>query len=347
MRCGSQELSPFFSAKSLVHWDRIKKIAEGEIPYPVSAEIDPSNLCNHRCEWCMFKAFKQKHPDSLSEELMISLIKELKDVGVKAITFTGGGEPLMNSSTRTVMLYCKSLGIECGLVTNGGLIDKFSKTIGECCRFVRISLDAGSPETHKAVHNPASGLNYQEILEEMKSLKNAYPGLVVGASFLVCNKNYSEVYKASENVMKTGADYIQIRPVIQGITLSQANVAQAQIFKAKKKLESENFKVYGIMHRFSEVIDMEKRFTKCRATPLITNIGADGNVYICCQLRGNPKFIIGNIKEKSFREIWSSKKHKNVINSINIEKCPVCRYIPYNELIEKIAVKDDVHRNFL
>ena len=43
-------------------------------------------------------------------------------MGSKAITFTGGGEPMIHKNFGEILEYTKSLGYYCGLITNGSVI---------------------------------------------------------------------------------------------------------------------------------------------------------------------------------------------------------------------------------
>jgi len=342
----SDKYIPFNPSKVMFHFDRLRDIVKGDMPAPVTVEIDPSNICNHNCVWCMFADFKKERPVSIPQEKLRSIIIELSKIGVRSITFTGGGEPLCNPATPDAMRLCRDLNVECGLVTNGGLIHDHLETIAKTCKFCRISLDAGTKVTHEKLHRPKAGRRFNEILEDIKTLKRLNPNMTIGVAFLVHDENYYEIEIVTRKVKETKADYIQIRPVIQGISFSTASKAQELIEEARAHAD-DDFKVYAIMHRFTEIFDIKRKFSKCRATPLICSIGADLNVYICCQLRGDPKFIIGNLKDKSFKEIWWSDHHQKIIDSIDITKCPVCRYIPYNEILEKCVLNDQMHRNFL
>src|SRR5437763_1554464 len=44
---------PFSPHKILAHFDRLQRVAAGEFVYPITVEIDPTNVCNHRCQWCV------------------------------------------------------------------------------------------------------------------------------------------------------------------------------------------------------------------------------------------------------------------------------------------------------
>ena len=43
----------FNAHKILNHFDKLQKIAAGQTVFPITVEIDPSNRCNHRCQWCV------------------------------------------------------------------------------------------------------------------------------------------------------------------------------------------------------------------------------------------------------------------------------------------------------
>jgi len=43
-----------FSEFKAIHYiDRLQAICRGELPPPVTVEVDLTNACNHRCIWCM------------------------------------------------------------------------------------------------------------------------------------------------------------------------------------------------------------------------------------------------------------------------------------------------------
>jgi MoaA/NifB/PqqE/SkfB family radical SAM enzyme len=149
------DLRQFNTYKILSHIGTIKDLMSGKSPYPVSCEIDPSNLCNHGCSWCYFAGSRQADKKSLEEKLLFKLIEDLAGGGTKSVTFTGGGEPLINPAAPEAIRRAYSLGMRVGLVTNGGLLDKKkNKIIVSCCDFVRISLDAADEKSHNKLHNP-------------------------------------------------------------------------------------------------------------------------------------------------------------------------------------------------
>jgi len=349
-------LKQFNPMKILNHWDTINAILKGWNPPPISCEIDPSNLCNHDCIWCMYHDFKEERNVKIPKDRMFNLIRELGQGGVKSVTFTGGGEPLTNPATVEGLYKVREASMEVGLVTNGGLMNKdICKEIVDTCLFLRISLDAATTSTHSSVHKPKnlSKDNFDQIIANIKTLvdlrKKKGRDFTIGIAFLVHPLNYFEIYDATTLAKKLGVDYIQIRPVfITGKKpLEKMWFAVQDLMEKSLELIDDRFHVFPIAHRFDEVSKIDRTYSQCLGHALLAVVGADCNVYTCCQLRGDPRFSFGNLKEKSFFEIWNSKERGEVIKRIDLAKCPPCRYNKYNELLDYLSDTMRPHKNFL
>ena len=349
-------LKQFNPMKILNHWETLNAILKKWNPPPISCEIDPSNACNHDCIWCMYHEFKMKKNVMIPEEILFNLIHELHQGGVKSITFTGGGEPLTNPATVKALYEVKKLGMEVGLVTNGGLmLPDVCEAIVDTCTFLRVSLDAASLKTHNTVHKPKdlSSDNFNKILENLSTLvdrrKKTKKDFTIGVAYLVHPLNYFEIYEAAKFTKELGADYIQIRPVfIPGKKpLEKMWFAVQEMMENSLELIDEDFHVFPILHRFHEVSKIDRTYTRCMGHALLGVVGADCNVYLCCQLRGDRNFSFGSLKEKSFFEIWHSRERQAVIKNINLDKCPPCRYNKYNELLDYLNDESRPHKYFL
>src|SRR3989339_1608686 len=93
------KLKQFSPMKLLHHLDHVRAIVSGKNIFPLSYEIDPSNMCNHRCVWCMYEDFIQKKKTIIEAKVLRSIVDEIIVLGAKSITFTGGGDPLTHPET--------------------------------------------------------------------------------------------------------------------------------------------------------------------------------------------------------------------------------------------------------
>lgn len=342
-------LKIFSSYKVLNHPEKLLQIAKGELTYPVSCEIDPSNLCNHSCVWCINGKFRKREKTYLEKNKLLDIINQLSEVGIKSITFTGGGEPLTHPDIVLALHFVRERGMEVALVTNGGLLDKEkSDAIIKTCRFVRISLDAGEEDTYVKLHKPQRN-NLRHILNWIEYMRLNSPELDIGVAFLVHPYNYDEIISAAFLAKEAGASYLQIRPVfMRGMELSEKILTETkrQIYECLIKYVDDKFKVYPIIHRFEELGNQDKGYNECLGHNLLSVIAANGKMYVCCQLRGLPQYCFGDLYKNTFKEIWESKERQEVIRKINVNRCPPCRYTKYNEILEYLK-SEKQHTNFL
>lgn len=357
----SLELTPFQPLKLLRHAPKVEAMLRGEVVYPISVELDLSNVCNHGCPWCSFNGFRQANWQSFETPRVLSLLDELAEVGVQSITFTGGGEPLVHQHAEQILTKASQL-FEWGLVTNGRRLEgNLAALVAQHATFVRVSLDAGTTQTHQMLHATALP-EYPKILGNMAhvvALAKDRPGkpLTVGASFCVFDVNYGEIGRAAERVKKTGADYLEVRPVfptewrgggfgnpLQGHHLE---AARRNLDTAKEKSDGDGFRVIGMIRRFEQVADTSKPYAKCHIGPLTTVINADGHIYHCCIQRGMPAFVAGSVLEQSFKDVWWNAQHRAMVESIDVAQCPPCRYDGYNQIVEQAFQRDALHGNFI
>ena len=351
------EISPFTPMKLLRHAAHVEAMLKGETIYPISVEIDLANVCNHGCPWCSFNGFRQENWFHFPEARIFSLIDELAEVGVKSITFTGGGEPLVHRRAADVFTRTHERGIDFGLVTNGRRLEDERLTALKAATFVRVSLDAGTPQMHQLLHATHTP-EFERILANMATLRRvAGPNLTIGASFCVFDVNKDEIALAAQLVKATGANYLEVRPVFptewrgggfgNPLTAEHVESARDNLAGAKARFDGEGFRVLGMISRFDQVFNKAKGYDKCQIGPLTTVINADGFIYHCCQQRGMPNFRAGSVLAKPFKEVWLDAHHRQIIERIDVQKCPPCRYDGFNRLIAEAFEHDGMHAKFL
>lgn len=308
--------------KIYYYLDQIEKLRKGEFVPPISCEIDPSNNCNLKCNFCMFGKWRETHHENLDLNLYIEAIGSLHKMGTASITFTGGGEPLMNPYYNIMANIAKKLGFQIGLITNGVLLNKVENI--EDYSFIRVSLDAYNREDYKKVKG-ADQFDHvlQNIIEALK-INNA-----IGISYVVGPHNNKDLYKAETLSDKLGAAYIQIKPSYinnSGEIFTDFDYPGGKSIETRRYLPEDNI--------------------PCTIAGLVGIIGANGDVYYCCQGRGVKRLTLGNLKEKSFERIWAERLELRP----DISLCPMCRYMNYTQAYKEILQAGNLffkHRYFL
>lgn len=346
----------FSPIKLFSHMDRMHDWWHGRTVYPVTMELSPSTICNHFCTWCMHGGYFGSHkgddkslkayPDSsvMPLDFYRTLVDELFELGIKSMIFSGSGEPFVNPNLMEFVEYTTRKGIETAIITHGGLLTpKKAEVVARHCTWIRISLNAGTAETRKAVHKVDDFEKVLQNLADLAAEKKRHQSRVhIGAQIAVSPETQGELDIAVRRVRETGIDYFQIKPVILHPMSSPTQYDHEfydqvlQEARATKQHETNDFKVFVKEDQFAGVLtpDYERSaYKKCYAN-FFPVIEANKKVYYCSQTRGLPEFCLGDLATHSFREIWESEHRQKVNNGIDISTCqPICRCHPINKMM--------------
>jgi len=131
---------------------------------------------------------------------------------------------------------------------------------------------------------------------------------------------------ANKLAKKTDVDYIQFKP--DAYCFDEYNIETAMAFAPDGNVQTLRFP--------------PKNDLPCKIAGLVGVLAADGNMYFCCQKRGEKKYIVGNIME--FPELNREKVKPN------FKKCTTCRYANYArdyEMLSELDKKLLKHKHFL
>lgn len=117
----------------------IKLLFHPEVHYfiPIHAQWMPTNSCNLNCTNCSCKNRDKSLRMGLKDSL--DVIGALAEKGCKSVTITGGGEPLTYQHIEETIEEFAYHKIKIGLVTNGFLLKRISKSVLSKMTWCRIS----------------------------------------------------------------------------------------------------------------------------------------------------------------------------------------------------------------
>ena len=344
------------------HVDEIKQIRDtGTTNAPVNVEIDSSNFCSHGCRWCHFAythtrgplAGKRDKPDGaivggnlLDIDLAKSILLQLKDIGTKSVTWTGGGEPTLHPQFNELVRYAGSLGLEQGLYTHGGHIDQErAALLKEKLTFVYVSLD----ECTAKDFTKSKGVNrFANVLSGIKNLVDAKGSATVGIGFLLHTGNYNKVDEMVTLGKSLGVDYMQFRPIINyeqdapGQLVEDIQWVNGAINNMRKYAGDKQ--VVTDTWRFEMYRDWNGHgYQICNWSALQTVITPNGKVWRCTNKREHPDALLGDLTVESFADLWKRSGGACKVN----DKCRVmCRGHIANLTLDSI-VSEPNHPNFI
>jgi len=358
----STPFNSFNSLKALLWKPHLEGYANNNYLPPVSVDVDPSNRCNFKCVFCnAFDMIHDNEPTDQTEEHLMKISDFVKEWGTKSICVAGGGEPLMSDGTMGFLERNKKNGLETGLITNASLFtDEKINIIANTCRWVGISVDAATSETYNLIKGLSQSCDiFTKVRENIRKLgdivRNTSTDLCM--KFLIHPVNCNELYDAARLAKSIWCKGIHIRPCgLDNITVTKEKklslaeysaVVDEQMAKAFT-LEDDNFRVFGIRHKFNPDFTPLRKFSRCWSIPMTPTFGADGNMHCCFDRRGCKELIMckHNPNPWDVLKWWNTPEHHAFVKNIDIEKCPRCTFSVMNEIVEKVIIKDDMYRNF-
>ncbi len=316
----------FEKFKALFHSDKLDLLSKGGICTPASLVVYPSYRCNYSCNHCIMRE-ERKGGSMLTWPILEKLANDCRRLGIESVCVSGGGEPLTNIHTLKFLEKCKTLGIETSMNTNGQLLTDASNV-----DHLRISIDAGRSETYAKVHGVDA---FDEVAENIKKSNHNELGL----AFLITPYNCMEVVAFCEWAQQFDYTFLHIRPAHYPDNRMKDIVESLKATKeAVKEYRDTYFKVDKFDGHWTP-----KLFDKCRSTPLIACLCADGQFSVC-----QDNFIkFGDYYTQSFEECWFGEEHYEALRKIDIHKCPRCVEVGYNEIIQQCFINDELKRGLL
>ena len=301
----------------------VETVASGErLRAPLVIDLDPTTFCDLSCPECISKNLLNN--GQVTQDRIEKLAHELVEAEVKAVILIGGGEPLMHKSIGTVIRTLPEAGVHVGLVTNGTLIHRHLDHLAECVSWVRVSIDAATPETHgkfrpsgrKSSVFPAIVANMRELAKRKKG-KLGYSFLLMyrqDANGAVTDTNYRDLLEGGMLARDIGCDYFEVKAAFDEghfilHTPEDLLACAKQQRAALADLETDSFSILesstfaSLVERRNRV--QSKQYSKCLTTELRTTVTPSG-VYVCPYHRGNLFAKIGDITDTPFQVMWQN-----------------------------------------
>jgi len=346
----------------LQHGDLLARIEAGdalELP-PMHVRIEPTEACNFRCGFCWWHGagrtdqvraagdldFTGKR--HLDRDRLLRLIDELADLGTRAVSFTGAGDPLVFPGIGDVLARIHARDLALGVTSNLAMkLDDALVAHLARARWLRWSVNGGSEAVYLATNRPRGGnpsAAYSTACENVARIVRARRDSVRPAAFhasvILFAENESDVLAAARLARDLGLDGVSFRPdtpferQAEPLTVSPA-VADA-IALAARTLANPSFSVHHETTRQADVAKLGDPDLVCFYSNHTTYVAATGDVYPCCYTRVDARYAIGNILDRPFADFWRSAGRRASYRRLNFDACPSCPYGPTNQVLGRL-----------
>jgi len=275
--------------------------------------------------------------------------------GVKAINFTGGGEPTLHPNFPEILCHAADYGIDIGLFTNGyNITSETAERIVKSCTWVRVSIDAATQETFIKTKG-VDGLARTIINTEILCVHKQYFGLdtTIGVGFVITPENYKEIPLFAELFRNIPVDYIQYKPMIDNCFENshiEAKWWKEEVEPLLEQVMKDEPRAVINLYKFNDLkSNIEREYDVCYGHAFCPCIGATGDLWACTHLRNIDGGSFGSLYDNDFEEIWNSQQRKEVISKIDLSKCQkYCRNNEINKVLYQLKHLDrQGHYNFI
>lgn len=313
-----------FHPQRVSDWLRYKKCM------PLHAEIGLTNKCNHHCTFCTLDWITHGK-DILDMKVLNSALFNMAENGVKSVYYAGEGEPTMHPSFVQIINVTKSYGMGVAVSTNGSRFDlgMADKTLHDIS-WIRFSLDSIDDATYRQLHGVGVRtldkvlININDCVQ-MKILKNL--DVDIGVQAILTDETFPALEELIICMKGIGVDNVQIKPCHNHPKSSHSPEVEEDTYDDLKRelegYEDDNFKVVfrsKSMSRLSE----PRNYKECHGFDFYVLINAKGDVVPCNIFYDKKEFTYGNIYDKSFYDIWTGKRRKEIIDKITESSHSMC-----------------------
>lgn len=327
-----------YQSAEIVHWFQNQSTHS---IIPAQVDIDLTNICNQDCFYCNSAEHRKQYPVQKKFQEYIELLDKLstwrnhspRSFGtLHTITYPGGGEPTLLPDYEQVIEHTIDLGFLTSLTTNGTKLHKLIANVAtEKIRkmaWIGIDIDAGSEEKYELIRRSLTKTSpFAQVIKSATTLVNM--GATVDIKALINEFNNDEqslrdLFKITKTI---GARQLYLRPTILN--------GQAYDFYHNVDLINNLSEEYSVKIKLNMTKSQPRTYRKCHQMFQFPVFCADGQIYTCCDNKGNPRFSLGRWDQGDFRSIWLGQRHFEIYNAVDTRFCPHCRPNASNNKIQQ------------
>lgn len=311
----------YSNLKFLRYTDHLDALRERQVVAPVHIRIKPFNHCNHDCWYCAYRVSNLTlgedidYKDAIPKDKMFEIVEDVIAMGVKAVTFSGGGEPLLYKPLPEVVKRLAEGGVKVATLTNGAnLKGKVADAFAEYGTWVRVSTDAWDDESFARSRGIKHG-EFTKLLKNLADFSARGSKCVLGISYIVDKDNCSHLFDACKLLKEAGVNHVKFSGVVVSNSGEENNAYHAKIkqvvteqIELARTLSDDKFSVINHYHELDD--RFQKSYTMCPYLMFLTVIGADCKVYTCQDKAFTVSGTLGSIVDRRFRDFWFSEENK-------------------------------------
>lgn len=305
-----------------------------DVPSPPFVILFINSICNMKCEHCFYWQNLNKR-DDLSFDEIVALSRELGPIENLNLS---GGEPFLRKEFGAICRqFIRQNGVkEIYVPSNGWYTDKTIAQIRETLKepslllfAVELSLD-GMPEYHDRFRvAPGAFERAMKTYDALVELQREDPRLQIHSISTATAENMNEIRELTtflydrcpqmshHNLALIRGD--RKNPSLQGPKLAEYQKLYEYVQRLWAPREQSRYgSIVEPMLQWAKIktATEQRQVVPCRAGVLSAVINANGDVSVC-----EAHKPLGNLRQRSFKEIWYSDEARKLRASIRAKDC--------------------------
>ncbi len=305
-----------------------------------------TRTCNLACIHCRAAALDRPYPNELSSQECFSVLDQIGEIGKPIIILTGG-EPLLRPDIFEIAAYGNARGFRMTMAVNGTLLTrgKADRMVQAGIQRISISIDGATASSHDAFRQVQGA--FQGALGGIDNAKAA--GLDFQINTTITKQNLHELAAIQDLAVSLGAvahHIFLLVPMGRGKDLDEQGISAEQYEDTLHWFYEQKDKVplqlkatcaphyYRILRQRAKSEGKEVTMQSFGLDAMTRGcLGGTGFVFLShlgqVQPCGYLELDCGNVREKSFKEIWeNSEVFRNLRDFKKYEgKCGRCEYV--------------------
>ena len=303
------------------HRERLEAWMRGERIAPISVDLALKRGCNYNCLYCYAKL--QANPEKiLSRDCIFRFLDDAAQIGVKAVSFVGDGESTLHPDLYEAIARCRENGLDAALGTNGySLKEEELERALACLTYLRFNISAANPKSYSWIMGCPEEC-FERVLGVIKECvrikKDKNLPVTLGIQMVLLPRFKDDIIPFAILGRELGVDYAVIKHCSDdetgslGVDYNQYIPLEDVLQKAEMYSTAD----YQARVKWSKILSRGERiYPRCYGPAFILQISGSGLAAPCGMLFNEKyrKYHIGNIAEKSFKDIYNSERYAEVL----------------------------------
>lgn len=223
--------------------------------FPVHIEVHPTNRCNLKCSYCMYRNLRRDL--ELSHEEISSVLRLAKSAGCRAVTFSGG-EPLLHPKIREILGTAKKNGLLVEVSTNGHRL----RELGE--------------EDFRNIDAVTVGIGDGRIIEKLPGYWKILDRAINIGSTTLWRFSYVVTDSIDYEMVDMVLSFVEANRVEEVVFVQDVNSSEDCIVRLRRYLKRNNN-----LHDWMVFSEKRKYVGTCYSSAVSPVLAADGYWYPC------------------------------------------------------------------